>query len=89
MNGIFIGPSVLAGIYNAGLQEGAKVFTNLGVAADLGFQHIFLNHVALGAGVGIEYLHVSTSFGDLPPGPSTIATSGIKPRLLAQAGYAF
>jgi hypothetical protein len=89
MNGIFVGPSLIGGVYNAGLPGGNTAFTNVGIAADVGVQQIFWDHLALGAGVGLEYLHVSRDFHDLPTGPSTIASSGIKPRLLAQAGYAF
>ena len=89
MNGIFIGPSLIGGVYNADLMQGNTAFTNIGVAADIGVQQVFWDHLALGAGAGIEYLSVSRDFGDLPAGPSTIASSGIKPRLLAQAGYAF
>lgn len=89
MNGIFIGPSLVGGVYNADLMQGNTAFTNIGVAADIGVQQVFFDHLALGAGAGIEYLSVSRDFGDLSAGPSTIASSGIKPRLLAQAGYAF
>lgn len=89
MNGIFIGPSLMGGVYNADLMQGSTAFTNIGVALDLGVQQVFWDHLALGAGVGIQYLSVSESFGDLATGPSTIASSGVKPRLLAQAGYAF
>ncbi len=88
-NGIFIGPSVIGGVYNANLVQGETAFTNIGVAADIGVQEVFFDHLALGAGVGVEYLSVSHDFGDLSDGPSTIASSGVKPRLLAQAGYAF
>jgi Protein of unknown function (DUF3575) len=89
MNGIFIGPSFVGGVYNARLAGGDMPFTNLGLAVDVGIQHIFRDHLVLGAGAGVEYLHVSKNFGDVAIGPSTIASSGVKPRLLAQAGYAF
>ncbi len=89
MNGIFIGPSIIGGVYNADLMQGNTAFTNIGVAADIGIQQVFFDHLALGAGAGIQYLSVSENFGDLATGPSTIASSGFKPRLLAQAGYAF
>jgi hypothetical protein len=89
MNGVFFGPSLIGGVFNASLLGQDTVFTNVGVAADIGFQDIVFDHLVLGAGVGIQYLHVSENFGDLPAGSSAIASSGIKPRLLAQAGYAF
>jgi len=89
MNGIFIGPSLVGGVYSADLMQGNTAFTNIGVAADIGVQQVFWDHLALGAGVGVQYLSVSENFGDLATGPSTIASSGLKPRILAQAGYAF
>ena len=52
-------------------------------------QEIFFDHLVVGAGAGLEYLSVSEDFKDLPSGPSTIASSGIKPRVLLEAGYGF
>lgn len=89
MNGIFVGPSLIMGLYNAGLPMGNQLFTDVGVAGDIGVQEILWNHVVVGGGVGIEYLQVSHDFGDLPMGPSTIASTGLKPRFLLEAGYGF
>lgn len=89
MNGVFVGPSLIAGVYNAALPGRDQPFTNFGVAMDVGVQHIIADHFLIGGGVGIEYLRVSHDFGDLPDGPSTIASQGVKPRLLFQGGYAF
>ena len=61
----------------------------MGVAADIGVQGIVADHLLLGGGIGIEYLNVSHDFGDLPAAPSAIAQTGVKPRLLFAAGYAF
>lgn len=89
MNGVFVGPSLILGLYNAGLPAGNQLFTNVGVAADVGIQQILWNHVVVGGGVGVEYLQVSRDFGDLPTAPSTIASTGFKPRFLLEAGYGF
>jgi hypothetical protein len=89
MNGVFIGPSIIGGIYNASLLDGDQGFANIGVAVDVGVQQIFFDHLVVGGGLGLEYLSVNHDFHDLPTGPSTIATSGIKPRFLLAAGYAF
>ncbi len=89
MNGFFIGPSFIAGAYNAALQDSSETFTTFGVALDVGVQAIVANHLVLGGGVGIEYLNVSHDFGDLPTAPSQIAITGVKPRLLFSAGYGF
>ncbi len=89
MNGVFVGPSLIGGIYNAGLPSGNQAFTNAGLAVDVGAQQIFAEHLVVGGGVGLEYLSVSHDFHDLPTGPSEIASSGLKPRLLLSAGYGF
>ncbi|HEY8078162.1 MAG TPA: DUF3575 domain-containing protein [Labilithrix sp.] len=88
MNGVFVGPSIIAGAYNASLLDGNQPFTDIGIAADVGAQWILADHLTLGAGVGVEYLHVSHDFHDLPTGPSTIASTGVKPRLLLSVGGA-
>lgn len=89
MNGMFIGPSLIVGAYSASLPAGDQGFGNIGVAADVGYQEIFWDHLVVGGGAGIEFLYVTHDFGDLPAGPSTIASTGVKPRLLLQAGFAF
>jgi hypothetical protein len=89
MNGVFFGPSLILGVYNAALPGGNQAFTTAGLAADVGVQEILSDHFVLGAGVGLQYLSSSHDFGDLPTGPSLIASSGFKPRFLASAGYGF
>lgn len=76
MNGIFIGPSVIGGVYNAGLPGRDQAFTNIGAAVDVGLKYIAWEHLALGGGVGLQYLNVSEDFGDVPNGPSQIARRG-------------
>jgi hypothetical protein len=89
MNGLFVGPSLLFGVYNASLPTSSQAFTNVGVAVDAGIQQIFFDRLVLGAGAGIGYVSASREFGDLPMSPASIAESGIKPRILASAGAAF
>ncbi|MBV9946799.1 MAG: hypothetical protein JOZ69_08130 [Myxococcales bacterium] len=89
MNGVFIGPSLIAGVFNGSLPGGDQAFTNFGIAGDVGLQQIFFDHLVLGGGVGVEYLSVSHDFHDLPTAPSTVASSGVKGRLLFAVGYGF
>ena len=89
MNGVLVGPSLILGFYNASLPNSDVPFTDVGIAADVGVQEIFWNHLVVGGGAGIEYLQVSHDFGDLPTSAATIASSGIKPRLLLEVGYGF
>jgi hypothetical protein len=89
MNGLYIGPSVLAGVYNASLPDGDHAFTNIGLAVDAGIQAIIANHLIVGGGGGIEYLSVSKNFNDVPGGASYVAQRGLKPRVGIQVGYGF
>jgi hypothetical protein len=89
MSGVFLGPSAIVGVYNAVQPNGNEVFTNVGVAFDVGAQWIFNRHFVVGAGVGIEYLNVSHDFHDVPTSAGEIASSGVKPRLLFALGYGF
>ena len=68
------------------LTDGGPRDTRIRFYRDLG---LIRGHLLVGGGVGVEYLSVSHDFHDLPTGPSTVASSGVKPRLLGQAGYAF
>ena len=89
MNGLFVGPSLLVGAYNASVAGNNKGFVDVGIAADVGIKTIIADSVALGGGVGLEYLNVSENFGDLPSSASAIAATGFKPRVILEAGYAF
>lgn len=89
MNGVFVGPSLILGFYDASLPSSETPFTDVGIAADVGVQEILWDHLVVGGGAGIEYLQVSHDFGDLPTSAATIASSGFKPRLLLEVGYGF
>lgn len=89
MNGVFVGPSIIGGVFNGSLPNGDQGFTNIGLAVDVGIQEVFADHFVLGGGLGLEYLHVSHDFDDLSAGPATIASTGVKPRFLLAGGYAF
>jgi hypothetical protein len=88
-NGLFIGPSLVVGAYNANLISSNQVFTTIGVAGDMGVQTIVFDWLTLSLGAGLQYTQVSHDFGDLPFSASITATGGLKPRVLAAAGYAF
>jgi hypothetical protein len=89
MNGIFFGPSLIFGAFHGSVPSGSRAFTNAGLAIDIGVEEILWDHFVVGAGAGLQLLTVSHDFGDLPTGPSMIAASGFKPRLLLEAGYGF
>lgn len=88
-NGFFVGPSFIAGLYNASLPQNEQSFSNIGIAVDVGLQKIFFEHLVVGGGVGLQWTTVSHDFADLPTNASIIAGGGLKPRLLLALGYAF
>ena len=88
-NGFFAGPSLILGAYSASLPSDRVGFTQWGVALDAGAKTFIGRDFTLGAGVGLQWTHASHQFGDLPIAASAIASDGLKPRLLAEAGYAF
>lgn len=89
MNGLFIGPSFLLGLYNGALPSGEHAFTSVGLAVDVGLNQILWDTVIVGGGLGLQYTKVSHDFGDLPISSSLVAEGGVKPRFLASAGVAF
>jgi len=88
-NGVFIGPSVIAGAYNATTPTGGQAFADIGLAVDVGAQFIVADHLVIGGGVGVEYLNVSTEVPNLSSAQKQIGEGGLKPRLLLEAGYGF
>jgi hypothetical protein len=88
-NGVFIGPSVIAGAYNASTPGGNQAFADIGLAADVGAQFIIADHLVVGGGVGIEYLNVSREVPNLSSAQKQVGEGGFKPRLLLEAGYGF
>jgi len=89
LDGVFVGPSLILGFYNAGLPNGDQAFTTMGVAVDAGVKTVIYDHLMVGAGAGIQWLKVSHDFNDLPTRSEMAVGNGVKPRILAEVGYAF
>ena len=89
IDGVFVGPSLIMGVYNAGLPDGNQAFTTMGVAVDAGVKAVVWDHVAVGAGAGLQWVKVSHDFNDLPTRSELAVGNGVKPRILAEVGYAF
>ena len=89
MDGFFVGPSFIAGAYNASLPQDSTAFTKIGFAVDAGAQTFIGSNVTVGAGLGLQYTKVSKDFGSQGLESATIASGGLQPRFLASAGYAF
>lgn len=94
--GFFIGPSLLLGRYHAKQSDltgsDEKSFTSVGWALDVGGQAIVGSGVVLGFGLGIQQTRNSVNadqFGELPLFAEALVGSGVRPRFLFSAGYAF
>jgi hypothetical protein len=90
-HGLFLGPSLLLGSFQAALQRTGQTekFTNLGGALDFGYQAV-VYHIVISLGVGIQYVAI--------PGGNELsgygfpinanAQEGVEPRALLSLGYA-
>jgi hypothetical protein len=88
-NGVFVGSSIILGLYNANLLSNNQLFTTIGIAGDVGVQYLFFDWLTVSVGGGLQYTSVSHDFADLPLSASITAGGGFKPRVLGSAGYAF
>jgi hypothetical protein len=89
MNGLFFGPSLVWGVYDASLPLQRHTFSNAGVALDAGVQILLFDMLTVGAGVGAQYTFATYGIEGMPFAIAANATGGLKPRLLASVGYAF
>ncbi len=88
--GLFVGPSILLSSITATAGNGSQTsFIDFGVAADVGFQALLADCVALSVGAGLEYSAPSQSIPDQQLPAAIVANSGVRPRLLLSVGYAF
>jgi hypothetical protein len=90
--GAYLGPSVFAAFPNATVQTagGASAgFTDIGVAADVGYQALVAANWVVSLGVGAQYTFVTKSFPDEQLPARIYANRGVLPRLNASIGYAF
>jgi hypothetical protein len=88
--GLFLGPSVIVGAVKAAAQDGAVTrFWDLGLAADVGYQMLVADRVALGVGAGLQYTATPTSVPAQQFPAELYANAGLRPRLLLSAGWGF
>lgn len=96
-NGFFIGPSFLYNYVHTpdsnyvdnyddyhGYSEDETVHV-MGLAIDLGGQHVFDDGFTIGGGFGVAYVKISDADDEVPDGVIT----GAFPRLLFTVGYSF
>jgi hypothetical protein len=88
--GFFFGPSVILAFLTAKAQNGDRTrFRNYGLAADVGYQALIADRVALSFGAGLQYTKNNTPIPNQQFPANFSANGGIRPRLLLSLGWAF
>jgi hypothetical protein len=88
--GFFVGPSFLFGSMTGKAANGAETtFQSYGFAADVGYQALVADRIALVLGGGVQYQSTSKSIPDQQLPASLYANSGFAPRVLLALGVAF
>jgi len=88
--GFFLGPSFLLSSLIAEAQDRSKTrFLDYGVAADIGWQALLWDNVALTLGGGVQYTKTDKPIPDQQFPAKLFANGGVRPRLLLSVGWAF
>jgi hypothetical protein len=88
--GFFLGPSVILGSFTATPQVGASVqYLQWGLAADVGYEVIVADSVAISLGAGVQYTGETKTIPNQQFPAEFDANPGVRPRLLLSFGWAF
>jgi hypothetical protein len=88
--GFFVGPSVMLAAITATAGNGSQTsFADFGFAADVGYEALIADKIAVSVGAGAQYAWPSKFIPDQQLPASIYANKGVKPRLLLSLGYAF
>jgi hypothetical protein len=88
--GLFIGPSLILAAITATAGNGSQTsFADFGFAADVGYEALLADTIAVSVGAGAQYAWPSKSIPDQQLPASIYANKGVQPRLLLSFGYAF
>jgi len=88
--GLFVGPSVLLAAITATAGNGSQTqFLDFGLAADVGYEALIDDRIAVSVGAGVQYVTPSKSIPEQQLPASIYANSAVQPRLLLSMGYAF
>ncbi len=78
--GLFLGPSLILAWVKAGAEDGAETsFADLGIAADVGYQMLVADRLALSAGAGLQATVTSKSIPNQQFPAELYANSGVRP----------
>ncbi len=88
--GLFLGPSVMLAAITATAGNGSQTsFADFGFAADVGYEALIADKIAVSVGAGAQYAWPSKFIPEQQLPASIYANKGVQPRLLLSAGYAF
>jgi hypothetical protein len=87
LRGWWIGPSVVFGVYEQGVQGSpSTTFSQVGIAMDTGAR-FGTQGFGLDLGLGVQMAHTSTP--DTTQGPVSLFVSQVRPRMLMGVGWVF
>jgi hypothetical protein len=87
--GFFVGPSLILAAMTAKPQVGSNTsYLDYGVAADVGYEMLLADAVAVSLGAGVQYTTPSKSIPDQQFPADIYANSHVFPRVLASIGWA-
>lgn len=88
--GLFVGPSLIIAHVTARAMNGTKTsYADLGIAADVGWQALVADRVALGLGLGLQVIETSPAIPRQQFPARVYADRGVLPRFLCSLGWAF
>lgn len=88
--GLFVGPSLILAGMTANAQNGSQTsYFDFGIAADIGYELLVVDSVALAVGAGLQYSAPSKSLPNQQFPADVYANSRVLPRALASIGWAF
>ena len=87
--GFFAGPSLLLASFKATAANASQTrFSDLGFAADIGYEALIADGLAISLGGGLQYVTTSTSIPDQQFPAQVYANRGLRPRFLVSLGWA-
>ena len=88
--GWFAGPSLILGWMTATAQDGTTLgYLDYGLAADIGYQLLIDDDIALSLGAGLQYTRTSKGIPSQQFPADTYSNDLVRPRALLSLGWAF
>jgi hypothetical protein len=88
--GLFLGPSLILGSFVATAENGTDTsYLGLGIAADVGYQVLISDRLALSVGAGVQTMATTKSIPPQQYPAELYANNLVRPRALFSLGWAF